>query len=330
MQLNQINPANILVQLEKMKFYDALRVEANQLNRTKKTELVLMINEILSKFNCPLINENQIKFYPQYIGNTGIGTPIDKQLTKIIYDHYYPAAKSGTYAHFTNLEALDGITNQRKLRLTSTYKRKDDLEFALFYVDHNIEGFKNATSTSASNDELMKNLFYISLTADQAMEIDIQRGIWDYFGVQGTGVKLIFDIETEHIDFRDVHYPNPKKTKSTQLFSRLENKIYSTFRKHLLFNSISKVGSFYIDSKFKDEFETRFLIKNLSDDYFFNFEILNFNGIPYIELDFISEWAKIEPVKVQPGAECDCKLVQEILKKNDSKAVILPNATHLQ
>lgn len=316
-------------QLERNKRYERFRHEAELLNKTKREELVDMVNTALKEEGCPLISVNQIKFYPQYIGNTGIGQPIDKSLTKIIYDYYYPPAPAGEYAHFTDLIAFESILSNKQIRLTSTIKRKDEFEFALFYADHDIDGFKRSFVSSTQEEALMNDLFYLSLTENKEPEIDIKRGMWRYFGRMGTGVKLILDISTSHSDFRKVYYPNSTYSNDKQLLAKLTERIKAVFGKPFLFNSISKFGTFYIHSEFEDECETRYLIKRLSDDYPFPFTI-HFQGtVPYIELDFVSSWGKLLPIKVQPGVNCNLDEVHRIVDASGVTLEILPQATSI-
>lgn len=314
------------ISLERYERFNRLRLEANELNRTRRNELVDLVNNILQAEGCPLINNAHIKFYPQYVGNTGFGDVIDQSLTRIIYNYYYPAAKNGEYAHFTDLTALDSILKSKKIRLTSTIKRKDDKEYKLFYEDANITGFKRPYNIDFTVDEnLMRDLFYISLTKNQDTSVDIKRGMWQYFGRGGYGVKLVFDIDIIHSDFREVCYAEGSK----QLLKKLNDEIGITFDKPLVFNSISKIGSFYIHEDFKDEFETRILVKNGSDDYPFPFKIFDATTIPYIELDFEGELGKIMPVKIQPGMFCNRDDVQKIVESSGLNIQVLPNATSL-
>ncbi|SFW89391.1 hypothetical protein [Chitinophaga sancti] len=316
-------------QVERDNRYQELLREADVLNKRERAGLVELINGILQEEKCPLINENQIKFYPQYIGNTGIGVPIDTTLTKIIYDHYYPPAPAGEYAHFTDLTALQSILTNRKLRLTSTIKRKHEFEFTLFYSDHDIEGFKRPIDNSTMEEGLMKDLFYISLTENKEPEIDIRRGMWQHFGKMGAGVKLIFDITTSHSDFRKVYYPNSSYAADKNLLAKLMDRISEVYGKPLVFKAISKFGTFYIDAGFEDECETRYLIKRYSDDYPFPF-VTHFHGdIPFIELDFISPWGKLLPIKVQPGVNCNRDDVQSIVDASGMGLEVLPNVTSI-
>ena len=256
---------------ERQERYAQLKKEADALNKTLLNELVELVNAVLIEEGCPLINGSQIKFYPQYIGNTGIGEPIDSSLTNIIYDNYFPVAPSGQYAHFTDLIALESILSKQKIRLTSTIKRKDDWEFKLFYDDLNVTGFERPYRGGTYDDYLMNELFYLSVTENKEVGIDLKRGMWNHFGHAGTGVKMIFEIETSHRDFRQVFYQNAKSMEGKSLLHKLNDRIESRFGKPFVFNSLSKIGSFYISKCFQDEFESRFLIKK---DYIYKFRII--------------------------------------------------------
>jgi hypothetical protein len=89
--------------------YEKLEKIANELNRTQLNDLIKLVNKILKEQTGETIDENHIKFYPQYIGNTGIGNTLNKKLSNIIFDSYYPKANEQEYAHYTNVSALKGI-----------------------------------------------------------------------------------------------------------------------------------------------------------------------------------------------------------------------------
>jgi len=310
---------------------DKLRIAAMKNNEEKLSELVSFVNEILLSEGCQTIDSTQIKFYPQSIGNTFIGeTLTSTYLSEIIYRYYYPTAPSGIYAHFTTLEALESIlVTEKKIRLTSMIKRKDDWEFKLFYEEHGITGYTREVGNTTLDETLMRELFYMSLTDNKTEEIDIKRGIWNYFGVYGKGVKIIFDISTQHIDFRKVCYQNEKIKNKEALLHKLEKGIYEKYKQHFVFASVSKIGGFYISKLFTDEFETRYLIKNGSGSYQlpFTFPIqYNPDQVPYISLNFHSKWGNFIPIKVQPGKNCERDKVLQIVNDSGLGLEVLPNA----
>jgi hypothetical protein len=313
--------------INRMNRIEKLKQEANNLNRTRLQDLVNIVNNVLLTEGCPLINDTQIRFFPSYVGDTGVGATMDKQLSKIIYDYYFPKADSGLYAHFTSKEVLQSILSSQKVRLTSTIKRKGDGEFKLFYDDHLVDGYTKPYNAKSTYDEyLMSELFYMSLTKNQDESTDMKRGLWSYFGRGGHGVKLIFDIQSNHIDFRKVYYQSYQSLTQRALLHKLNSAVQTEFKRPLVFASISKIGSFYISLSFQDEFETRFLVKYASDDYPFPFEIKKDGDIPYIELDFYSMFGTFLPVKVQPGFYCDKNEVEKIVSSSGLNIEVLNNA----
>lgn len=309
---------------------DRLSAQARKNNIERIDELVTLVNEILIEEGCETIDKTQIKFYMEFIGNFSVGETMDNKLSHIIFQYYYPTAQSGEYAHFTSIEALESILTNQKIRLTSMLKRKDEWEFKLFYEEHDITGYTRQHGGATYDEYLMSELFYLSLTKNQDSDTDIKRGMWGHFGKGGTGVKLVFDISTNHIDFRKVCYQNDRVQNGVALLQKLDAAIMARFNMPFVFESESKVGGFYISKIFNDEFETRYLIKKGSSNYPFPFQILqNENGIGYIELDFVSRWGNFTPVKIQPGLNCDRNRVLQIVQNSGLNIEVLPNAVSL-
>lgn len=314
--------------------YEKLEKISNELNKTQLNDLIEMVNKILQEQTGETIDKNHIKFYPQYIGNTGIGNTLDKKLSNIIFDYYYPKATEQEYAHYTSVSALKGIIcDTKKIRLTSTIKRLKDNEFKLFYADHNLKGYEKEENGVSYDEQLMRDLFYISFTEVKNELLEDTRFLWDNFGGSGKGVKLIFEIKTNHTDFRKVFYKDQKTKSESSLLHVLAKKIYDKYEKVFVYAGVSKMGSFFIDEKFNKEIETRFLIKRWSDDYGdkFNFEIKNDeNGHPFIELDFNSEWGEFKLTKIQPGKECDKQQIEKLVSESGLSIEVLNNARNIE
>ena len=314
--------------------YEKLQKFANELNETQLNDLIEIVNKILQEKTGETIDKNHIKFYPQYIGNTGIGNTLDKKLSNIIFDYYYPKATEQEYAHYTSVSALIGIIcDSKKLRLTSPIKRLKDNEFKLFYSDHNLKGYEKEENNVSYDEQLMRDLFYISFTEVKNELLDDTRFLWDNFGGSGKGVKLIFEIKTDHPDFRKVFYKEQKTKSESSLLNVLAKEIYNKYEKVFVYAGVSKMGSFYIDDDFNKEIETRFLLKRWSEEYEdkFNFEIKNDeNGNPFIELDFNSEWGEFKLTKIQPGKECDKQQIEQLVSESGLSIEVLNNARSIE
>ncbi len=255
-------------------------------------------------------------------------------MSNIIFDYYYPKATEQEYAHYTSVSALKGIIcDTKKLRLTSTIKRLKDNEFKLFYADHNLKGYEKNEHGTSDDEHLMRDLFYISFTEVKNELLDDTRFLWDSFGGGGKGVKLIFEIKSNHTDFRKVFYKDQKTKSESSLLHVLAKEIYDKYEKVFVYAGVSKMGSFFIDEKFNKEIETRFLIKKWSDDYAdkFNFEIKNdINGNPFIELDFISEWGEFKLTKIQPGKDSDKKQIEQLVRDSGFSIEVLNVARNIE
>lgn len=319
-------------QIDKMLKYEELEKIAHQKNSTDIDELVDSVNSILENKTGQKISKNHIKFYPQYVGNTGIGETLDKKLSQIIFDYYYPVASESEYAHYTSVDVLKSILSQKKIRLTSTIKRLKDNEFKLFYSDYNLKGYEKTENGNSLDEQLMSELFYISFTENKNEIWDDTRFLWDNFGKAGMGVKLIFDIETDHPDFRKVFYQSEETKSENSLLHSIAKMIDEKYQQVFVYAGVSKMGSFYIDEKFNQEIETRFLIKKWSDNYTndFDFEILkDENGFSYIELDFQSNWGNFKLKQIQPGTYCNKSEIEEIVCKSGMDIEVLKNAVSI-
>ncbi len=325
----------IKVAVQKSIEYEKLEKIADELNKTELENLLQVVNTILLEKTGQTIEKEHIKFYPQYVGNTGIGETLNKKLSNIIFDYYYPKATEKEYAHYTSLTALKSILIEtKKIRLTSALKRLKDNEFKLFYADHNLKGYEKEENGFSYDEHLMRDLFYLSFTEVKNEILDDTRFLWDSFGKSGKGVKLVFEIETNHVDFRKVFYQGDETNPESSLLNLLAKEIYDKYdEKVFVYSGVSKMGSFYIDDKFNKEIESRYLVKRFSDDYGdkFNFEIkCDENDFPFIELDFESEWGNFKLTKIQPGKECNKLEVENIVKESGLKIEVLDNARNIE
>lgn len=164
---------------------------------------------------------------------------------------------------------------------------------------------------------LMKELFSLCLTSDN----NNSPALWDYFGFNGTGIKLTFEIDSTIPDFREVYYSDKDNPKQIALLEDLFNTINDTYKYPLSFTYISKIGAFYIHGTYSNEKEYRFLVKTTTEEY----KARTFVPIPfeddvsYIVVPFQdSGLAEFKLKKVTKGPNCsadDFEMIKHIIRE---------------
>lgn len=286
--------------------YDKKRIRSEQLNNTRHDELVDFVNAILSDHGInSTINKEQIRFYPDYVGN--ISDPIkDKALSTIIFNHCFPPPSLKTYFHFTSFSALKSILTQGRIRLSNLIKRYEDGEFYEFYDKHGLDGYQkggNVWGMEINTESIMRETFYLSLSGS-----GIGDEKWREFANNGEGVRLEFEISTEHPDFRQVFYPT-RGVDYLPLMKDLFEKIRERFGYLFNFTYSSKIGSFYLRGKYSSEDEYRFLIKSTTSEYG-AYDLISCitdpsKGEAFIEIPLVSRFGEFKIVSVQPGYNFD-------------------------
>lgn len=309
---------------QQMNRYDERLRAANQLDNDKREELVQLINSILNNNSVPeVINSSHVRFNADYIGNiVGI---TDKKLSEIIFNAIYPAPKLKVYAHYTTFNGACSILKNKELWMFNLIKNFDAEEFRLFYEEHNVTGYRDIRETFGVRTDyrsLMSELYSLCLTSD----VNNSSTLWNYFGYQGTGIKLTFEIDSKIPDFREVYYSNKDTPKQIKLLSDLFNEISEKYNYPFNFTYISKIGAFYIHGKFKNEQEYRFLVKRGSDNYdAWDFTPVTFkDDISYIIVPFSSKLAEFKLKKVTKGPNCkkeDFSIIKKIIEDNYSDPI---------
>ncbi|HWY97564.1 MAG TPA: hypothetical protein VNY36_00645 [Bacteroidia bacterium] len=123
----------------------------------------------------------------------------------------------------------------------------------------------------------------------------------------------------------------------SNLFKGIGEKEFSTsdgkkYKHPFAFTNISKIGAFYIQGRFDNEKEYRFLVKRTADDYkAFDFEPHPFkDDIKYIVLPFISNVAEFKLIKVTVGNKCsneNLKIIKNIIKSTYTNTSLENNNT---
>ncbi|QNK78343.1 hypothetical protein H7F37_04450 [Winogradskyella sp. PAMC22761] len=281
---------------------------ANKDNVERIDELVSDINSILEKYNIEKrINKSMIRFNADYIGN--ILYVKDKTLSHIIFNHYFPKPNKKTFYHYTTFQNAENIIKSKKLRLYNLNKRFSDGEFQAFYEEHGMDGYKDGKvimDVDCSTKGIMSDIYYISLTGSGYGTI--HNNLWKDFGEDGEGIRLEFSVTPKTDDFREVYYSKNNDETNIPLLKNMFNSIKNKYGKPLNFTNSSKIGSFYIRGKFKNENEYRLIIKRDSDDYgAYHLEpnvTNNSELISYIEIPFKNKFAEFELKSIQLGYEC--------------------------
>jgi len=246
----------------------------------------------------------------------------NNRISNIIFNHYYPEPKNTTFYHFTTFDNFKSILLNDEIWLFSLTKRFEDEEYRLFYIDHQMYGYKERTESDKKMEiEIMEGTYYSSFT--RAAEIDNEESFWNSFGDKGSGVRLEFEIKPKMCDFRNVYYECENDSKlllhniNVKLKKELEGRV-------LLIPGLSKIGAFYIKGDFETETESRLIIKKVSDSYNFDFKEFQFNkSVKYIKLKFESPFASIQLLSVKAGKPENRQKIEEIVREKSTSIKVI-------
>src|SRR5699024_30941 len=148
---------------------------------------------------------------------------------------------------FTTFNAAKSIIATQKLRLSNLRKRFQDGEYSQFYSDHGMDGYKTGGTVlgiDCSEKSIMSEIFFMSLTSsaiDYAGETK-----WTDFGEDGEGIRIEFEVNAKHNDFREVYYSLHKNQNCIPLLKDLFVEIKDRYGVPFNFTYSSKIGAFYI------------------------------------------------------------------------------------
>jgi hypothetical protein len=248
------------------------------------------------------------------------------RLSEIIFDHYYPRPQTTSFYHFTSLDSAIKILDSKKFRLYNLIKNYDFDEFKTFYEDHNLDGYKKSYAPDGDlyEDHIMKRTFSLSLTEKSRVTASQESYMWNVFSNNHQGVKLEFDIKSQHVDFRDIYYKDFSTSLNDLLFNDLDQHFKNKYKRQFVLSKISKIGGFYLPSSYDIERETRFLVKEHTDDYDFNFSITQEDkDVAYIELPFSSNYANFDIKAIHLGKSCNIKIAEDSLNKLGLSSLII-------
>ncbi|WP_299818087.1 hypothetical protein [uncultured Pontibacter sp.] len=240
------------------------------------------------------------------------------KLSEIIFDYYYPRPQISEFYHFTKLDSAIKILTSEKFRLYNLIKNYDFDEFRTFYNDHNIDGYRKSYAPNGDLYEkhIMKQTYSLSLAKKSTLNNLQEDSMWEVFADCSKGVKLEFEVQSQHIDFRDIYYKYTSTPNHTLLLKALESHFMSKYNRQFALSKISKIGGFYLPSSYDIENETRFLIKEHTDDYDFNFTVHQEAGdVAFIELPFISKYGSFRIKAIHLGQNCDKQKAKEEFQK---------------
>lgn len=290
---------------ERQTIYDNKLRIADQHNVNKIDDLVSLVNTILHKHGInDSIDKTQIQFNADYVGNiTGID---DKKLSSLIFEKIYPRPTRRTFSHYTKFDKGRALIQKSEFWLFNLLQNFNAEEFRLFYQEHDIDGYEQESETFGIRTgyrPMMADIFALCFTAEENTDPEL----WNYFGGNGTGLKLTFEVDSHIPDFREVYYSNIHTPQPIALLKELFTEIKNQFDYTFNFTYISKIGAFYIKGCFKNEQEYRFLLKRTSDDYnAWGLQPVAFDrDISYIVLPFNSDFANFKLVKVERGPNGD-------------------------
>jgi hypothetical protein len=234
------------------------------------------------------------------------------ELSRIIFDAYYPEPQGTTFYHYTSLSALRGIL-KRELKMNSLMKHYGDDEFRSFYKDHDITGYEVNVDDNGilMQDVIMGQIYAMCFAMPEGLTDASDSALWRSFADNGQGVKIQFNIKTNHPDFRKIFYRRKNIDKNQLLFNMINSAIKSKFNRQFTISGISKMGAFYLPGDYGIENEARLLIKRHTDEYGFNVE----EHPNHIMIPFESDYASISIDKIIPGKNCDMLVLSDTIEK---------------
>lgn len=224
-----------------------------------------------------------------------------RKLSKILFDIYFPLVTEGLYYHYTKLSAFRNIV-KGELKLKPLITNENYHEFKTFYEDHNILGYfhnKNYDGT-VMKDALMKEIYTFCLASKQSLNEYDEKSLWSSFADNGHGVRIEFQINTNHPDFRQIFYFEKHLNKKDLVINRLQSVVKNLYERELYIPGLSKLGAFYLPGMCKVENEVRFVLKKHTDEY--PFDLDDTQG--YIKIPFKNRYSEFVIKKVKVGDKC--------------------------
>jgi hypothetical protein len=177
------------------------------------------------------------------------------RISRAILDTMFPHEPvPATLYHYTSEAAFAGIVSSGELRLNPIRKRIDEGgELKAFAEKHRLDGYLDTTGGEAFYKELSDDLFYTALTRIPPKDPLL---MWGAFA-HGKGVRLEFLIQTKAAELRAIHY----ERNGTTLLGDINEALRAAGEPPFVPWTLSKIGSFYLNSTVSNEDEVRLLMK---------------------------------------------------------------------
>jgi hypothetical protein len=260
---------------------------------------------------------NRLRFTDQIVTEAQDG---ETPLSDVILDSCFPHSDTAVeYAHYTRFATLQGVVATGQWRLYWVYIRITQAEFTTFADDHGLDGYfdPNPDTGSPLYEDLCRDMFYTSVTQFPSAN---EAAMWDTFGEQGRGVRMIFRIEPVNgrAEFRPVRYKNPG---SQSIVQELSHAAQTELHRRLVLMGISRIGAFYLPLGFNDEEESRLLVKRfrvagLTHDPWAGVEADGAHEFLPISLNQPNPFCRIDLIRVDPGPNRKRRDVDRELRKN--------------
>ncbi len=218
------------------------------------------IDEFLEAMKSNFPGVDPINFLYGYTGNNSytewnhIHFNIPPSNKNLLSSEYY--SKDNELVHFTTVDALKGMVQQKKVRLYNLIHLNDPREFSF--------AGKILGETQKLQEDARHNLFIMSFC-----EISIlgktrkkdQFTLWRLYGADGEGVAVVFSIVNERQDWEDFHlskvrYGNIHTSKFKKLIKK-KNALNKTGAEVSV--DLSKLCAFHKTDLFARETEVRLL-----------------------------------------------------------------------
>lgn len=204
----------------------------------------------------------------------------EKLLSETIIDYVFPSVDKKTVSHFTKLGTLRNILKENKFRLYSIYKNASDHEYMEFYRSLGLNGYASTNGLGKSYfDAHMQELFMASFTELKSGKQE--KILWNRFGDGARGVRIDIDVKANVDDFRKIHYDWKSRL---SLIKEVSDSLKKEIGVAFIFHQISKMGAFYLPTRYEIENEYRMLVKKDTDTYSFDCEIKKDGPYSYIEI----------------------------------------------
>jgi|AntRauMFilla1563_2_1112583.scaffolds.fasta_scaffold07809_2 hypothetical protein len=307
-----------------------LPIRTEFLNRNYRQEAVTIVNTIITNSiynNSQTINVSDVEFTDYTFGAKKIVTDRTEttdqngdtltevqfgsnyKISQILFDIYYPKANEESYYHYTKISALRHIL-KGQLKLKPLISNENYGEFRTFYEDHNILGYLKHKDYDRTlmKDALIKEIYVFCMASKVDLKKKNEDSLWHSFADDGHGVRIEFEVKTQHPDFRKIFYKDKYFDKRDLVINRIQAITQNLYEREFYIAGISKIGSFYLPGEYKIENEVRFVLKKHTDEYDFKYN----DDKGYLILPFKNAYAEFRIKKIKLGENCSNKIKTEL------------------